>query len=402
MDLLIKNVRIVDWTHDLQGDIYIKDGLIYQIGKEINADCNIINGEGMVLLPSFVDLHSHFRDPGYEYKEDIYTGCQAAVKGGYTAVNLMANTKPVCSNMDIVNYVLEKGRRLGIVDLHQTVSITKDFNGRDIDHLYMLDKSVRCISDDGHGVQNGRVMLEAMKTSKELGFTILCHEEDGDFAQIDNRLSENMMTLRDIELYKTNRCRLHICHVSTKEAMQYIIAAKKSDKKQGQETLLTCEITPHHIALSNEIDYRVNPHIREKEDAEFLISAVREGYVDCIATDHAPHSAEDKKNGAPGMSGLETAFSICYTKLVKENGISLCRLSEILSKRPAEILGLNKGKIDIGCDGDLVLIDINRNYTINPDEFASKGKNTPFNGMNVYGKVIKTIKGGKIVYNDNR
>lgn len=211
-----------------------------------------------------------------------------------------------------------------------------------------------------------------------------------------------MMTLRDIELYKTNRCRLHISHVSTKEAMRYIISAKKADIKQGKETLLSCEVTPHHIALSNDIDYRVNPSIREKQDTEFLIKAIKDGFVDCIATNHAPHSPEDKNNGAPGMSGLETAFSICYTKLVKGENISLSRLSELMSKRPAEILGFNKGKIDIGYDGDLVLVDINKNYTIDSDEFVSKGKNTPFNGMNVYGKVIKTIKGGKIVYNDNR
>lgn len=401
MNLLIKNVRIVDWTHDMHGDLYIKDGLINQIGKGLNASCDTINGEGLVLLPSFVDMHSHFRDPGYEYKEDISSGCRAAVRGGFTAVNLMANTKPVCSDMNIVNYVLEKGRKLGLVDLHQSVSITKHFNGKDIDHLYTLDKSVRCISDDGHGVQSGRVMLQAMKAARELGLTILCHEEDEEYAGMDTRLSENMMTLRDVELYKTAGCRLHISHVSTKEAMEYIISAKKKDIGNEKETLLTCEITPHHIALSDNIDYRVNPSIRKKEDTEFLIKAIKDGYVDCIATDHAPHTPEDKQKGAPGMSGLETAFSVCYTKLVRENSVSLNRLSEIMSKRPAEILDFNKGKIEIGYDGDLVLVDINQNYIIDSGEFVSKGKNTPFNGMNVYGRIIKTIKGGKIVYNDN-
>ncbi|GAA0180658.1 dihydroorotase [Clostridium sediminicola] len=395
MEILIKNVRIVDYKKDFCGDVYIKDGKINRVDKEIIADCKTIDGRDKVLMPSFVDLHAHFRDPGFTYKEDIQTGSKAAVKGGYTVVNLLANTKPVCSDMKTVEYVLKRADEVGLVHVHQTVSITKDLMGKDISHLDDIDEKVMFISDDGKGVDNNYVMLEAMKKAKDKNLTIISHAESQDLSNIDMRLAENFMTWRDIELAKYTGCKLHMAHVSTKESLEYVIDAKK----EGYG--ITCEVTPHHLALPENTPYRVNPPIREKDDIDYLIRAIKEGYVDAIGTDHAPHSLEDKKNGSPGISGIETSFSVTYTKLVKEGHISLNELSNIMSRRPSEIMKLNKGQITEGYDADLVLLDLNKSYSVDSEKFVSKGKNSPFDGMKVYGEVLSTLKEGNLVYDAN-
>ena len=392
MELLIKNARVVDSSQDFIGDVYINEGIIYEIGKKLEKDCEVINAEGYILAPSFIDLHSHFREPGYTYKEDLLSGSQAATRGGYTAVNLMANTKPVCSSMNIIDEVLRKSKEINLIDIHQCASITEDLLGESIDHLWQLTTAVRFISDDGKGVSNSRVMLEAMIAAKEKNLTIISHAENEELVEIDTRLAENMMTWRDIALSKFTGCKLHLAHVSTKEAMGDVI----NGKKQGG--LITCEVTPHHLALTSETKYRVNPPIRESADVNFLIKAMQDGFVDVIATDHAPHSIDDKIKGAPGISGLETSFPVCYTKLVGEGHISLNKLSELMSRNPAKIMNLNKGEIKIGLDGDLVLLDIKSKYNIDTTEFLSKGINTPFEGKSVMGKVMCTIKAGRLVY----
>lgn len=396
MEMLIKNSRIVDWSGDFLGDVYIKDGIIAQVGRNLEKNCETIDGQGKVLMPSFIDLHVHFRDPGFTQKEDILSGSKAAVRGGYTAVNLMANTNPVCSSMETVNYVLKKSKEIGLVDVHQVVSITKNFDGKTISHIDNLDSSVKAISEDGRDVMDSKVMLNAMVKAKEKGMIVMCHSENHELSATDMRLSENTMTWRNITLAKYTGCAIHISHVSTKESMEYIIEAKK----EGYN--ITCEVAPHHIALTDSTEYRVNPPMRKEEDVKFLIKAIREGFVDAIATDHAPHTKEDKENGAPGISGIETSFSICYTKLVRNKKINLSKLSEIMSKRPAQIINLNKGQIKVGYDGDLLLIDLEKEYEIDSKNFLSKGRNTPFGGMKVYGKIEKTIKSGKIVYDDAR
>lgn len=392
MDLLIKNTRVVDWSQDFVGDVYIKDGLILEIGKDINKECNVINGEGLTLLPSFIDLHVHFRDPGFTHKEDLETGSLAAVKGGFTLVNLMANTKPVCSTMDTVNYVLNKAKEINLTDVHQSVSITRDFNGKDISHLKELGPEVKVITEDGYDVMDNAVMLSAMKMAKEKDITVMCHSENHDLSKIDMRLAENTMTWRNLELAEYAGCKVHIAHVSTKESMEYIALAKQKGNK------VTCEVAPHHIALTSNTMYRVNPPIREKSDVHYIINCIKNGYVDAIATDHAPHTAEDKLNGAPGMTGLETAFQVCYTALVQGGYISISKLSEIMSKNPGEIMGVNKGQIKIGFQGDLVLVDLEKENVVDSSSFISKGKNTPFNGMKFKGQVVRTIKNGKTVY----
>lgn len=392
MELLIKNARIIDSSQDFRGDVYIKFGVIQELGLNLIKDCETINAEGAVLMPSFIDLHSHFRDPGLTYKEDVYTGSLAAVRGGYTAVNLMANTVPVCSDMETVNYVLHKSEAVNLIDIHQSVSITRDLKGEDINHLDKLDSSVKMISDDGRGVSNNKVMLEAMRKAKEKNLMVISHAESEELSSIDTRLAENTMTWRDIAIAMFTGCRLHVAHVSTKEAMKEIINAKK------EGTNVTCEVTPHHLTLTRKVKYKVNPPLRETEDIEYLIKAIKEGWVDAIATDHAPHSTEDKLQGANGISGLETAFSVCYTKLVDEGHITINKLSELMSKNPARLMKLNKGEVKIGCDADLVLVDLDREYKIDTESFRSKGKNSPFHGLDTKGMVIQTIKAGRVVY----
>ena len=395
MNLLIKNVNLIDESNNFFGDIYIEKGLIKELGTELNKECETLDGKGLVLMPAFIDTHAHFRDPGFEYKEDIESGSKAAVRGGYTTVTLMPNTKPVCSSKKVLDYVVNKGKEVGLVDLYQTVSITKNLSGEEINHLREFEgnPNVKAITDDGKGVSDSKIMMEAMKIAKENNWIVMSHAESPEFSKVDMRLAENMMTWRDITLAKFIDCRLHMSHVSTKEAMKYIIEGKNDGVK------VTCEITPHHLALNNKIsNYRVNPPIREEEDVNFLIKAIKMNYVDCIGTDHAPHSKEDKEKGAPGMIGIEQAFSICYTKLVKENHISLNKLSQLMSGNAAKLLNLNKGKLQPGFLGDLVLIDLNKKRIFKEEDIVSRSKNTPFNGMEFYGDVVVTIKNGKIVY----
>lgn len=396
MNLLIKNARIVDYSQDFIGDIYIENGKIKEVGLDINIEeVDLIDAKGLTLMPSFIDTHAHFREPGLTYKEDIESGSKAALRGGYTGVCLMANTKPICSSKEILEEVRNREEELNLIDLHQCISVTKGFNGKDISHLddFSNDNKVKAISDDGVGVMDSDVMYKAMLKAKKYDWIIMSHAEDHKFSHIDMRIAENIMTLRDIYLAKETGARLHMCHVSTKEAVGYIREAKK------QFNNITCEVTPHHIYLTKDIsNYRVNPPIREKDDASEIINAIKDGIIDCIGTDHAPHTKEDKEKGAPGMVGIETSFSICYTRLVKSGAITLNKLSEIMSTNGANILGMNKGRITPGVEGDIVLLDLDKNIVVNSSDFHSKGKNTPFEGMEFYGEVQMTIKEGRILY----
>lgn len=399
MELLIKNGRIVDTTQDFIGDIYIKDGLICEIADKIEKnDVEVLDCNGKVVMPAFVDTHTHFRDPGLTWKEDIETGSKSALRGGYTAACLMANTNPICSSKETLEYVRKKSKELNLIDVHQCLSVTKKFDGSTLSHLEELsgDDKIKAISDDGIGVSNSSIMLEAMEIAKKNDWVIMSHAETPEFSKTDMRIAENMMTLRDVELAKISGARLHMCHVSTKEAIKYIIDGKMSGAN------ITLEVTPHHIGLTRDInDYRVNPPIREKEDVKAIVDAIKLGMVDTIGTDHAPHTSEEKKKGSPGMVGLETAFAVCYTNLVKKNGVSLNKLSELMSYNGAKLLGMNKGKISIGADGDLVVVDVENMIKVDSNQFLSKGRNTPFEGMELYGEILNTIKAGVVKYSKN-
>ena len=396
MNLLIKNANVVDAYESFYGDILIIDGIITEIGKEINkSEIDTIDAKGLTLMPSFINTHAHFRDPGLTYKEDIESGSKAAAKGGYTGVCLMGNTNPICSTKEVVEYVRNRAKEIGLIDIHQCVSITENFGGKSIEHLNAFDndKELVAITDDGVGVMDSSVMMKAMEKAKKNNWIVMSHAEDKTFSKIDMRIAEDLMTIRDLYLAKVTKARLHMAHVSTVDSIEAIRRAKKDGAN------VTCEVTPHHIGLTiEESNYRVNPPIREKADVKAIIEGIKDGTVDCIGTDHAPHTEEDKEKGAPGMVGIETAFSICYTELVKKNGVSINKLSELMSRNPSNILGMNKGSITIGKDGDLVLVDLNKEVVINKDKFASKGKNTPFDGKKYFGEVVMTIKSGKVIY----
>ncbi|WP_461204736.1 dihydroorotase [Clostridium sp. DL1XJH146] len=397
MNLLIENVRVVDSFIDFLGCVYIENGIIKEVieGEHEyakNKDCEVLDGKGKVLMPSFIDMHAHFREPGYEYKEDLESGSKAAVKGGYTFANLMANTKPVCSSNEVLEEIYNKNRKVGLIDIHQCVSITKDFDGKCSDHLLNIDKKVKFISDDGKGTEDNLVMYKAMELAKEKDLTIISHAEFHDFVPIDTKISEDLMTIRDVYLAKKIGCKLHMAHVSTKDSMEAIINAKKAGAK------VTCEVMPHHLIEEVDRSYRVNPPIRDKEDVEFIRKAIKDDVVDVIATDHAPHSNEDKLKGSPGISGIETSFQLCYTALVKNSFITLNKLSQLMSYNPARLMEVNKGLIEKGFEADLVLVDLDKQSMINSENFASKGKNTPFNGTEVFGEVIMTLRKGQIVY----
>jgi len=392
--LLLRGAHVVDSVQDGEMDILVRSGVITAVGTGLSSDGAAIEAGGLTCLPAFCDLHAHFRDPGLTHKEDLASGSHAAVRGGYTAVNLMANTKPVISSRLQVQDVLDRAASIGLVDVRQCASITENMDGVTLDHLESLGDAVHIISDDGHDVMDAHVMLQAMTTATRLGLTVMCHCEDMNLSGTDYRLAEDLMTQRNIELARVAGCRLHIAHVSTEGSMRAIIAAKE----RGQA--VTCEVTPHHLALTSATSYRVNPPLRTQQDVDVLIRAVEQGWVDAIATDHAPHTADDKAAGAPGMVGLETAFGVCYTTLVHPGHITLARLTELMSRNPARILGLNKGCIAPGYDGDLVLVDLHTPWTVDASAFASKGHNTPFDGRMLVGRVVKTIRAGSIVYDD--
>ena len=392
-EILFKDVRIVDENKDFSGDLYIKNGRIADFGKELEYSCPVKRFDyEAVLMPSFIDLHSHFRDPGYTWKEDIVSGSKAAVKGGYTTVNLMANTSPVCSSEEIVDAVIQKAESAGLINCYQTVSVTRDFDGRDLSHLDTLNpERVRFLSDDGNGVEDTEVMEKAMIKAKAKGLIISSHAEYREISNKDPRASENLMTERDIALCRKTGCRLHMAHVSTKEALIMIQKAKAA------KIPVTCEVTPHHLILSDSVDYAVHPPLRTQADISALRAGLADGTIDAIATDHAPHAKEDKEKGARGMSGIEIAFQICYTDLVKGGIISLSRLSGLMSKNPGEILGIESGTIEKNQNADIVIIDLDKQMTIDSNNFYSKGKNTPFDGKTVYGTIKEVYRNGKLM-----
>jgi dihydroorotase len=392
--VLIRGVRLADGCPGETCDVLIRGGVIAAVGDALATDGVCIEAGGLMCLPAFCDMHAHFRDPGMTQKEDLASGSRAAVRGGYTAVNLMANTKPPVSTHAQVKDILTRAKRIGLVDVHQCVSITRDMDGKTVDHLEGLGKHVRIISEDGRDVMDARVMLQAMTAAARLGFTVMCHCEDMNLSPVDYRLAEDLMTQRNIQLARAAGCRLHIAHVSTEGSMRAVIAAKQA----GQP--VTCEVTPHHLALTDATAFRVNPPLRTQQDVDALIRAVKDGWVDAIATDHAPHTPDDKAAGAPGMVGLETAFGVCYTALVRSGHITLAQLSRLMSANPARLLGMRKGRIEPGYDGDLVLVDLTTPWTVDARTFASKGHNTPFDGATLVGRVVTTIKAGRTVYHD--
>ena len=388
--MLLKNARLASGQ---PVDLLLKNGLIAAMGLDLAADGEeVLDCAGRTVLPAFVDLHCHWRTPGFEYKEDISTGSAAAAAGGYTFVNLMPNTKPVCSSADIAHRVMAEAERVGLCGANQSVSITENFDGHTLDHLKTLPEDLKFITEDGKGVQSGDVMAKAFAIAAQRGLVIMSHAEDMDISSWDYRLAENIETIRNLHLCEYYGTRLHMCHVSTREAVEAIGQSK------WKGVPVTCEVTPHHLWFAD-TDYRVNPPIRTADDVGALIEAIRLGVVDAIATDHAPHTDEEKAAGAAGMVGLETAFGVCYTKLCKENGLPLARLAELMSTAPAEILGLaGHGRVLPGYAADLTLVELDTPYTVDKNALHSKSRNCPYDGAQLFGRVDLTLKGGKITW----
>lgn len=391
MKKIVKNAILVDKNINRVGEVKIEDGKIVEIGENLSFDDSyeIIDAKGKTVMPAFVDLHVHFRDPGFTYKEDLKTGSLSALRGGYTTVNTMANTKPICGDLETYNDIMKRAKELDLVDINQIVAVTKNFDGKNLVD-YSKFENAKFLSDDGKGVLSETTMYRAILEAKKYDKIIMIHAES-ELSPIDYRIAEDLMTLRDVYLAKRLDGRIHLCHVSTIDSLE----AVRRGKKEGVK--VTCEVTPHHIALWDN-SYRVNPPIREKADVDALIDGIVDGTVDAIATDHAPHTAEDKANGSPGLVGLETAFAICNTKLVKERNIDIRTLSKVMSYGGANLMGIKKGLLKEGYLADLVIVDTDKKIVVDSSKFASKAKNTPFDKMELYGEVLMTIKAGEIKY----
>lgn len=388
--IVIKNGKLVDAKESIEADILLSDGKIVAIGENLEAD-QVIDAEGKVVMPAFIDCHVHFRDPGFTAKEDLESGSRSALKGGYSTVTLMANTHPTVDNNETYEYIMAKAEEIGLITIIQNYAVTKNLEGHELVDLENLPESVKFISDDGYGLHKNKETFELFEKLKELDISIMIHEEDKDLSEIDYRYAEDVHTMRDVYFSGKTGARVHFCHVSTIDSTK----AVEYGKSQGYP--VTMEVTPHHIYMTDN-DFKVHPPIRSEEDRKYLIDAIINGTVDCIATDHAPHQPEDKAKGAPGMIGLETAFQIVYKVLVEEYQQDLQLVSQMMSEGPAQILGLNKGRLQIGYDADLVIVDLDREETISSDSIQSKSKNSPFIGETFTGVIEQTIVDGQVKY----
>ncbi|HNV23305.1 MAG TPA: dihydroorotase [Candidatus Omnitrophota bacterium] len=423
MSLLIKNAKIVNADKEAQNlqDILIEKGVIIKIAPSINTtDVPILDIKGKRALPGLIDLHVHLREPGREDKETIESGSRAAVKGGFTTVFCMPNTNPVIDNCMIVESIIKEAKRVGLVNVVPIGAITRGLKGEElVDMFEMKQAGCFALSDDGKCVSNARVMKLALQYAQMAQILLIQHAEDHALAaegvmhegyystllglKPQPGLAETVMIARDIELAHYLKTRIHFAHVSLKRSVELI----KIAKSQGIQ--VTAEACPHHFSLTDEAvksfdtNLKVNPPLRSREDVEAIKQALKDGILDCISTDHAPHTPEDKEAGfdlAPfGMIGLETAVGLVCSELVQQKILSWPQVAQKMSQRSAEIMGLKtKGEIKEGMDGDLTVIDAEKEWEFKKEMIASKSKNSPFIGRKFKGCVEATICGGKIVY----
>jgi dihydroorotase len=410
--IFFKNFRIVDADTDFFGSLFIENNIIKKIVNDTNniPDTDItIDGRGFgssaALMPAFIDLHAHFREPGFPQKETLFpsetleSAALAAVAGGYITVVCMANTNPVTDTAEKARALKARSDALGLINLHPVLSLTKNMEGRELSEIKNVSTKelsaagVLMLSEDGKDVEDDALFIAAMEEAKRLGVPVSCHCDLN---------GENDATRRAIELGKKAGGHIHIAHVSTKEAADFIRLTKKSLPANTGFTL-TCEATPHHIGATEEDSRRmgdktfgrINPSLRSEADRQAIIAALRDGTIDAIATDHAPHSEADKAAGSPGFTGLETAFAVCHSHLADTD---LRRLSALMSANPARILGLqDRGRIAEGLRADIVMVDTETMWKVQPEQFKSRGKCSPFAGRELRGKVLMTLNGAKIV-----
>lgn len=433
MKTLITNVKTlgkyVDSSKELVDvDLLIVDGKIKELGLNLNVTGveKFINGEGHFLAPGLIDPQVHFREPGLEYKEDIESGSKTAVKGGFTTVISMPNTTPTADNFDTVKYMWDKQSEVGLCRVYPTGAVTLGLKGESItDFSKLKEAGAIALTDDGKGIQSDDVFKEAMIEAKKLDMAILDHSEDESLSLggaihkgahsekygvkgIDS-MSESVHVERGCRLSGETGCHYHVLHISTKESIEHVRAAKAKGYN------VTAEVSPHHLVLCDEDiperddgklnpNWKMNPPLRSKEDRAACIEALKDGTIDAVATDHAPHAPHEKDkeiHEAPfGIIGLETAFPIMYTDFVKTGIISLEKLIFLMTEGAARIFKLPFGTLDIGRAADLTILDITNSEKINPDSFASKSKNSPFIGRELFGHAKLTILEGKVVYND--
>ncbi len=419
MDLLIKNAHAVSPADGFDGqlDILISGGRIAEVGENISADTEMIDASGLYAIPGLVDMHVHLRDPGQTQKEDIITGCRAAAAGGVTSLLCMPNTKPVTDSPETVKYILDKAKDAD-ARVYVAASISKDLKSEEPTDLKAL-KAVGAVglSDDGRPVENTKILSDAMKLAPELGMTVVAHCEDLFLAdggkinegEVSRQLgvkgipaaAEDCGTAREIALAAAENVPVHICHVSTATSVALVRDAKRRGVK------VTAETAPHYFSLTEkellkrDADYRMNPPLRTEADVAAIIEGLRDGTLDCIATDHAPHTPQDKADfeKAPnGSIGMETSLAAGVTFLVKTGLLGFEELVRKMSVNPARILGIDAGTLRVGAPADIALIDLNEEWTADPEKLHGKSKNTPFKGMTLTGKVKKTILGGRVVF----
>ena len=422
MGTLIRNGRVIDPASGKDGiyDILVEDGMIAGVDASIpKGDNDIIDASGCFVMPGLVDLHVHFREPGFEYKETIKTGSQAAAHGGVTTVFPMPNTKPVIDSVDMYDKVQAIIDMDAIVNVHQVASVTLGQQGETPVDIAALKKAgCIAISEDGKSVMNSQVYREAMKAAAAEDVLVMAHCEDKNLVNggalnegvasrryhvngITNAV-EDVIVARDILLSKETGCRLHLCHCSTADSVKLIKAAKDEGLK------VTGEVCPHHFMLCDEdivednADYKMNPPLRSRADMEAVREGLRNGTMDVISTDHAPHSAEEKAKpigAAPfGITGIETSLCLTYTGLVLTGILTPMQMVEKMSYNPAKIAGIDRGTLLPGRPADIIIVNVDDEIVIDRNNFVSKGHNTPFDGYKVKGIVEYTIVGGKIVY----
>lgn len=422
MKVLIKNGRVINPATKLDKiqDVLVIDDLVARISDHIDENVDeIIDATGKIVVPGLVDLHVHLREPGFETKETIETGTLAAVAGGVTTVACMPNTNPAVHSKDVVELIKRKADEAGYAKVEVVGAITIDIMGKTMTPLDDLMKAGICgVSDDGRTTPDEAIMLETFKQIKAYDLPLMAHTEDetlarggcmhqGEYSEkyglkgIPSAAEYNIVK-RDIEMAKATNSRLHICHVSTKESLEYIKEAKRDGVK------VTVEICPHHFILTDaDVDpanaySKVNPPLRSKNDVKAMLEGIKNGDIDCIVTDHAPHDEATKKvsysKAAFGISGIETSFALSYTYLVEKGVISLNRLIALMSYEPSQLISKDRGNIEVGKVADIAIIDTEASYTIDSSQFKSKGKNTPFNGYEVFGVIDYTLVNGKVVY----
>ncbi|KKC29485.1 dihydroorotase [Caldanaerobacter subterraneus subsp. pacificus DSM 12653] len=421
---MIKNGIVIDgFGGEEKADILINYGIIKGIDKNIDvSDAIVIDAEGKYVLPGFVDMHTHLRQPGFEEKETIRTGTESAAAGGFTTVACMPNTNPPIDSEVVVEYVKAVAQREGVVKVLPIGAMTKGMKGEEITEMAKLKKAgVVALSDDGFPIMSAGIMKRVMTYGKMYDLLMITHCEDktlsgegvmnsGIIATMLGlkgipREAEEVMLARNIILAKATGAKLHIAHVSTKGSVELIRRAKE------EGVSITAEVTPHHLTLTDEAVYnydtntKVFPPLRTREDVEALIEGLKDGTIDAIATDHAPHTKDDKKvpyDMAPfGISGLETAFSVINTFLIQTGIITMKALVNYMSMNPARILGISNG-IRVGATADIVIVNPHEEYTVDKEKFKSKGKNTPYHGMKLKGVVEYTIVEGQIRYQKNK